>query len=746
MRDEATKRGVEPGDVLFVLFLVAYAALSFSLIPFDFQDLCYLFSLEQGRWVMQEWVHPLYVPVLDLLQHGLALIGYEEPMLVPVEVLNVAAAIVAFALLYRLARRFPGSSLAAAVALSVAALSYGFWLATVRPTPYALAFLSQTISLLLLISDHPVALSRYALAGALAGVSMGFHASAMALGVVGVVAALCESERSVRARGARIGAFAGAMLASAIACWVVFVRYRAIGVDFFRSQDFRSSFLAIEQMPGSSIYTSGSAIEQLSTFSATLRWQASGLLPATIIVGLIAALRRWRSGEPPTPLERSLAIVTAANFVAIAGFFLINNTHNGFIFASLTLMPVALAVAVRDSRVLLALLVLVALPDSVRNVIEMRTGPMGRNEPLLVEARYLQQMLGPRDVLVTPGTPFPEVLYLAHLNVFELSQDGASHPSPEVPVVQAGPELRARIAWWRAQGGRVFYALGDEAADFTGDVSGAAKERQVFWRPETTAAARVPRLQASRAALTGAGIELRDPISSPNGQRYAELIPSGAAPLPPPAPAAALRPQELRTLFLHDQTDVAAAYRAHRAQYLARLAAALPGDPWHDCDVMQLICQGRPRRAGHDVPCEQSARCAALSGYAAGPRSQQEPRAAESGANQECFWGKLSTEAEEQAVSAYLARWVAAHDLGHLVDWGFRATQQSAEMSLAFSDGALQLSWRLSSSCTPGVVTMSSSRTRQASVTEEALRQLVADLPIPKVRAGVAPPGRPERL
>ena len=740
--------------MLLALFLVAYVALSVSLIPFDFRDLCYLFSLEQGRWVMQEWVHPIYVPLLDLLRTGLGLVGYDGRMLVPVELLNVAAATLTLVLLYRLARRFPGASLAAAVAVGMTALSNGFWPATVRPTPYALACLFQALALLLLVSETPVPPRRYALSGALAGVAMGLHASAMALGVVAVVCALFEPDpaRTSRVTFVRVASFAGGMLASAIACWAVFVWYRDIGVGFFRDQDFRTTFLAIEQMPGSSIYTNSSVGRQLSAYAGYLRWQASGVLPAAVVLCLVAAVRRWRAGSALSPLERRLLIAAAANFAAFAGFFLINNNHNGFIYAALTLVPVVLAVAVRNSPILLALLVVLALPEAFRNVGDMRSGPKGRNDPLLVESRFLQRLLGPRDVLLTPGTPFPEALYLSHLNVLEVSDGAASHPSPEVPVVRPGPELRARIAWWLGHGGHVYYALGDESTDFEGDVSGAEKVRQVFWRPETDARERAPRMQALRAGLEAAGIELRDGVTSPNGQRYAEIR-SGESPppLPPLAPpASSLPPDELSILFLEDHGDVAAPFRAHRAQYLARLEAAIRDDPWLACDVMQLVCEGRPQRGDQPVPCALSARCADLSGgrdgepaVGAAPRP---PMGEQQSAPDTCFWGALSSQAEESAVGDYLASWARQHDLGRVTDWKFRANGQSAEMTIALSGGTLGLSWELSDSCAPGPVgARPSDGIRLDALSSDQLRQLVADLPVPKVRAARAPDQREER-
>jgi hypothetical protein len=235
------------GDVVFALFLVAYATASVTRIPFDFTDLCYLFSLEHGNWVTQEWVHPIYVPTLRLFSAALGLLGYHGHMLVPVELLNVAASTTAFALLYGLARRVPSCSLAAAVALGAAAVCTGFWSATLRSTPYALAFLCQTLSLLLLISDRPVRPRRYALAGAFAGLAMGLHASALALGLVGVACAVLEPDpaRTRRATLDRITAFGGTMLAVALIDWTVFLAYNRIGLDYFHNQDFRATWAGI---------------------------------------------------------------------------------------------------------------------------------------------------------------------------------------------------------------------------------------------------------------------------------------------------------------------------------------------------------------------------------------------------------------------------------------------------------------------------------------------------------------------
>jgi hypothetical protein len=612
--DVQLRRSFQPGDVLFAAFLIVYAAVSISLIPFDFTDLCYLFSLEQHRWVTQEWVHPIYVPALRVFAETLGLFGYHGHMLVPVELLNVASSTTAVVLLYSLARRFPGSSLAAAVTLAAAALSIGFWSATLRSTPYALALLCQTLSLTQLISERPVAPRRYALAGIFAGLAMGLHASAMALGVVGVLCALFEPDpaRTRLNTFNRITAFGGAMLATALIDWTVFLVYNRLGSDYFRNQDFHSTFLGIEQVPSTSIYTSGSAMAQLSAFAASVRYQGGEVGWLVLVFALPIVARRLWTRTTLSPAEYRLAVAGGANFAAIAGFFLINNTHNGFIFASLTLVPVLLAVGLRGSYLGLAALVILAVPGMRDNAHRMlQAGTAGANDPQLAEVNFLEQTLSPRDVLLTPGSPFPEMLYLSHLNSLEVSLDKPTHPGTEVPLLHPGAVLQARVAWWLTHGSRVFYAFGDDSTDFTGDVGGAEKEHQIFWRPETAAHERAPALRKIRAALEASGLRLSDAVVSPRGERYAEIelneasgVVAATAPAAPPIDA-----RELYALFAKGDSLSDEPMLPRRAQFLVDLAAVLPDDPWLSCDIMALVCNGEPQREGVLIPCHPVAGC-----------------------------------------------------------------------------------------------------------------------------------------
>jgi hypothetical protein len=731
-----TRPRLEPGDVLFPLFLAAYATLSISLIPFDFTDLCYLFSLEHGNWVTQEWVHPIYVPALRLLRIGLGVFGFHGHMLVPVEVLNVAASTTAFALLYSLARRVPHCSLAAAVALGATALCTGFWLATLRSTPYALALLCQTIALMLLISDRPVRPRRYALAGVLAGLAMGLHASAMALAGVGVLCALFEPDpaRTRLATRNRILAFGSALLAVALFDWTVFLAYNHIGLDYFHRQDFGSAWAGIEQVPGRSVYTNDSLATQLADFVESMRSQVGALvLLAAVTVPLALVLRRWR-GVVSTPFERRLAIAAAANFAGIAGFFVINGSHNGFIFASMTLVPVVLAESLRGSWIGLAALLLLATPASRENIGRMvRAGAQGANDPQLVEVHFLGAALAPRDVLLTPGSPFPEMLYLAHLNIFEVSASASTLPSSEVPVVHPGPTLCARIAWWLAHGARVFYARGDDSTDFAGDLGGAEKEHQIFWRPETAARERAPALQQLRGALEAAGLDLRDRLISPRGERYAEIglraAPAAAGSSPPAQPP--ITAGDLDALVASSEMDTDDPQFPRRAQFLAELEAALPGDPWLACDVMNLVCKDRPEGDGQRGQCQPVVGCDAIDQQSPEARQPGGGRPSVGGETRGCFWAPIS---DRRTLDEYLRQWVRSHDLGALSDWGFEADGSSAEMTMVLSAGTLTLDWQLSGSCAADRIT-SHGLAADALPTNQ-LSDLVEGLPVPKVHPG----------
>jgi hypothetical protein len=588
-------------------------------IPYDFCDLCYFFSLEDGQWGPQEWMHPLWVPFLAGYRALLGVFGFHGHMLVPVEVLNVGIAVAALVLIFSLARRVTGDALLAVAAILTTAPCNGFWSAAVRPTPYAFAFLCLTASTALLVSDKPVPPRRYAVAGAFAGLAMGLHASAMALAPVALLCAVREPDPD-RTRGAtvrRVAAFGAGMIASAAVCWGLFVARNHITLDYFQKNSIATTFDGIEQVPGSSIYSSHSPLRQVTELVGTLGKRNTTLwyvgLPLFVLL-LLTAFRRaelpWRNASD---IERRLATAALATFAVVGAFFLINNTHNGFVFASLALVPTLFAVLASRLRfgrpVFLAAALMPVIGLSSMASLGLG-GARGDHDPLLVEVQYLRKQIGPKDVMLTPGCPFAEMQYAAPMNFIELRDDGAEDTTCQAPHACIDGTLHDRVDWWTANGGRVWLAMGDETTDFAGNndtgadnPNGAEKARQIYWDPRLRVSERARHLAEMRAALDAAGLSLGTVITSPGGKRYSEVLSrksDRAITKPPPAPFST---SELESAI--GERNIMGSWRV---RVLDEMAAALPEDPWAACDRMQLACETGARR-GDDSLCKPLPGC-----------------------------------------------------------------------------------------------------------------------------------------
>lgn len=602
--------------------LALFAASSWAAIPYDYCDLSYLFSLEDGRWAPQEWMHPLWVPLLDGYRSLLGLFGFHGHMLVPVEVLNVGIAVAALLLLFTLVRRVTGDTFLALAAMLTTAACNGFWSASVRPTPYALAFSCVSASLALLVSDDPVTPRRYAAAGAVAGLAMGLHASAMALGPMALICAMREPDPArTRAKTlARTAAFGAAMITSAFACWALFIARNHITLDYFHNTPFSTAFAGIEQVPGTSIYSSHDPLRQVTQLAGTLVRENRVLCVIAAAMILLALGLRLASVHQAamTPAQRRLATAAGANLAMLGTFFLINNTHNGFVFTSLALVPAALAaLAARLRQGRMLFLGLAAIPIIRMAVIAVpgargAEGP-GARDRILSEVRFLGEQLGPKDVVLTPGCPFPEMQYDAPITLIEVRASGVEDGSCEVPRACIDRTLHDRVAWWTANGSRVLFALGDDVTDFGGkgagadNPNGAEKVSQIFWDPRLAAPERALHFTDVRAALDAAGLTLGTVITSPDGERYAEVEPrqtgvTGTTPTAVPFTAT-----ELRSAVGDRDPNL-----SYRARILVDMAAALPGDPWSACDRVQLACEGGVWRKGAPLcvpiagcnPCE----------------------------------------------------------------------------------------------------------------------------------------------
>ena len=691
-------------------------------LPFDATDLCYLLSLEERSWVTQEVVHPLWVPMLWVYRAILRTFGWHGFVLVPnSRFANVLVAVATLLLSFQVARRLTKDTLASTSAVLLLAATPGFDSAAMRPTPYAPAFLCLTGSLMLLISDHQPSLRRHVVAGALAGVSMALHMSAMALAPAALLCVALDPERrSWPAAAARVAAYGAAMVTVAAACWLAWLRFNGLPLSFLAPANLRTLFGGVEQVPGTSIYSSGSWWSQLTGITRTMGMQGR-LLAAAGLASVIAEIVRTRIGAAPTrPVERRLLVAAVAIFGAVAGFFFINNTHNGFIFASLSLFPIVVARSVSrwgGARWVLGATPLLAVPLAAQAAL---AGMNRFKDPLLAEVRFVESTLGPRAVLLVPGCAFAEVRLLSGLNAFEVQLQGMSPGDCVLPRAQVGEVLRARVRSWQDHGVRVVLAYGDEVHDFNDDANGQEKAVQLFWRPELAAKDRAPRLQAVRSALVSAGLRLGEPIVSPRGARYAEVTAEGRADGPPSdvSTCGAERPQSYDARAGIEQAVV------------DRFHAVVADDPWAPCDTFCLGLTRPPYTLS--TPYDDQLR--ALRAACACPEDAGPSRRDEQAPTRSCHW---TPDFDRAAARAYIVPWAQRVGLGVPLDWGVRFDGDRVRIELKLQGGTLRLTWRLLDSCEASPVEVSSDGLAASALpAADAVQEFARHLPAPHTGGG----------
>jgi hypothetical protein len=726
--DRAWTRWQRAAPAWFYAVVLGLACLWLFLLPFDATDLCYLLSLEDRVWVTQEVVHPLWVPLLWLYRFVLRGVGWHGLILVPLEVANILVSVVTLVLLFRLARRLTNDALSSASAVLLLATCTAFGSAAMRPTPYALAFLCLTGSLMLLVGGRRPSRLGYLAAGALAGAAMALHASAMALAPTALLCAALDPEReSWSDAAARVASYGAGMAIVASACWTGWLLFNGLDASFFAIAHLRSLFGGVEQVPGTSIYSSGSWWKQVVGFYASLRDQGGLLLVVGGLVAMIAEVRRAVRHDVPTrPVDRRLLVAALAAFVTVAGFFFVNNYRNGFIYACLALVPVVVARAASrwpGARRLLGATPLLAVPLAVPAAL---SGTHRFRDPLPIEARFVESTLGPRAVLLVPGCAFSELRLLSSLNVFRVQLEASGPVDCVLPWAPIGHVLRARVRSWQDQGVRVFLAYGDEERDFSGDANGEEKAVQLFWSPELAAKDRAPELRAVRSAFASAGLHLDEPFVSPHGARYGEVTVEGAADAPPPGVAAG----NFESSGTHHVN--AGITRG----VLARFHALVPRDPWAPCDE---LCQGLtepvsgPSASGNDPSRDVRSECGCPESADSSSRTGPEPPP-----HSACHFGPHFDEA---AAKAYIARWTQEVGLGVPIDWGVRFDDDRAQVRLKLPGGTLWLTWRLQRAllglCAPTAVEMRNEGLPPSALpSADVVQDFAARLPAPRPGGG----------
>ncbi len=630
------------------------------------------------------------MPLLWVYRGVLGVFGYHGQMLVPTEIGNALVSLATAVFVFQVAKRRTSDVLAAACAALLLIVSTGFGSAAVRPTPYAPGFACVLGALLILSGERKAPRLHVLGAGALAGVAMSLHASAMALAPAALLCFLFDPERtSWRDAIVRTIVFGVGLSAVFVTFWGLWFGFNGLDETFFDLAGIRSLFSAVEQMPGSSIYSSHSARSQLTGILDTWRMQARYLM----IVGAAAAVFEglsWRAGRA-TVGERRLLVAAMACFGGIAGFFAINNNKNGFNYAAFALLPLlfaqALARLLRAPRVALAfsriprarvvLALLFVLPAREAMAAAREFGHNRFHERLPLEASFVESSLGPRGVLLVPGCSFGELRMLGSIPAFRVSVPGAPpmRDCPD-PVAEIGPTLRERVRAWRNLGGRVLFAYGDEAQDYFGDAWGMEKDYQLFWSPELPAGERAPKLQAARRALSTAGMRISSEILSPRGERYGEVVvdddgttPAGSPPRaipmggdPPARPVPT--PPHVAAVPVSSRVNGLAPIAVRQVE---RFHALVPGDPWASCDA---FCT-----AGA-VPADDDPKTAAAVVEACG--CPHVPLSSFVGAEATTCWFEPP---DSNKVGAYIRGWAERSGLGAPSNWNVSVDRANADVN-----------------------------------------------------------------
>ncbi|MFI5360711.1 MAG: hypothetical protein ACHQ49_01975 [Elusimicrobiota bacterium] len=591
------------GGLLFVAGLGLWVSLSLGLLPYTYHDLHYLFTVEGGAMGPVEWVHPLFVPLLGASRWVLVHCGFSGRMLMPLELANLGVGGLTLAALFLLAARLSRDAVAAAATTLWVGFSQGFWAGVLRPDPYALAAAATVATLGLLLIRRPGPDGRrYLMAGAAAGLTTALHASGLSLVPVAAVAAWTQAGATRRGAGL-VGAFLASLVTVTASALLILCAYHRIGAEFFRHADFSRTFHNIEQMPQSSIYTSGRWSKQAADLLRMMHYHAGkGLLALLAALAAVAASR---------PRSRAAAAVGLASTASYAAFFLINNTQNGFMFAAFLSVPLLLCVVdgiPQAWRPLAGPAMITAMAISLPGAAPS-AGPAG--DPLFSEARFLNTLIHRGDLLVLPGCPFPELMYDRRFDALQAGD--VAEPAQMCVVPVAVPELLlARLTARLLLGHRVFFSAGQHAAAAAPDAGsfGSQKSRQPFATrdvsPERQAAAVKALAQGLRSSF-----DMDCGLRSPQGWGYCRLQLKNGSRRRPDAGSASPRSMAkaadsgpgMEARLEGGRED----FLGMRARYLLDWLAESPEDTFVREDFKRLSaeCQG-PGRASPVSPSRRS--------------------------------------------------------------------------------------------------------------------------------------------
>jgi len=578
----------------FFLLAVLYVVFSLQLLPWCFLDLCYLTSLESGEPLIQEVVHPLYVPTLALWRKVLAGFGLGDTMAVSASVLNIFVMVLTTWALYRLTHHYVSDALLASLSAFLFGVS-GFWWQGLRVTPYAMASLFAILTVYFMLVPSLPRNLLYPWVGIMAALSVSYHAASLSLVPVAVLLICMDKEERLGRRKSFlefVGAFAIA-LTGAYAIWVVYNHFEPFNI---LRMPFGDVFKGVEQHSGTSIYTSGSLRKQALDYVAAIASHCSPFYPVGLAGPVVWAVGAWFA---PSLRRQARAVVAAVLvFCFYSLFFLLNNTENGFIFISGAFLPMVMAMVASWAPWLRLAFVAVAVPSIFDQPLSMSSMlPARMNDPVYSELKFLASATRPQDMFVFPGCPFDEVFHFGDFNMVWVGEaKGIRYecPAPQLPL---DGELVSRVSYRLESGGAVFFQAGDVGTEFSRAFGRSQKENQIFFTGNLTAQERRQQVASIREFL-GRHFDFGKPLISPLGRYYERLMLKADATI---ADASGYRPPSKP---LRPEAPLKGRLK-WKERHLKAVLAANPSDPYALADLANLYgaVRGLPnsnRQVWHD--------------------------------------------------------------------------------------------------------------------------------------------------
>ncbi len=347
-----------------------------------------------GGYNTLEPFHTLYMPLVTGARRLWELCGAAPPALPGIQAVSLLAGAANIVLLHRVVRRATGSADAALGAALILAVSANLWSWGLMTTSYTLSTLC-----LLAAADRLVARERLgARDAAWAGLWIGCAAGLDTAAGVAALAAAWELERrrdsaadpaSVRSE------FAAAAAAPVLIGLALFARRLSVlGWPFPPTPAGLIASLPYDIVP---LWKSRDLVGQI-------RGWAASTAPLDAPLWAAAAVVAWAWKSARTWSEKALCRFGAALWALTSFFFFVNDPHNRFVYAGMTLLPGLFALAALRAKRPLALCAAAAAALAAWHAVSPPFYAVG-DILGFAEARFLRARLGREDVLVALSEP-----------------------------------------------------------------------------------------------------------------------------------------------------------------------------------------------------------------------------------------------------------------------------------------------------------------------------------------------------